>query len=379
MIYLDSAATSLPKPKAVIEAMSTACRRYGNPGRSGHKASLEAGQAIYNCRAALGQFLGVNDPFRIVFCSNCTDALNQAIKGMLHEGGHVVTTALEHNSVLRPLYTLKERLLITLSVVYPRSDGYIEPNDIAAEINPRTRLVVVTHASNVTGAVQRIGDIAAICTQRNVPLLVDSAQAIGCIPVNIQALGADMVAFPGHKGLLGPQGCGGLYIGAGCSPLPLREGGTGSSSLSLTQPMDLPDRYESGTAATPAIAGLWAGVTYVQKNLKSIMDIEERLTAQLWDGLKGIKGVTLYGPPPGKPRVGVVTFNIANLAATEAADRLSVENDIACRAGLHCAPLAHRFLGTQEIGAIRFSIGPFNSSADIHLAVKAVGKLSARG
>lgn len=376
MIYLDNAATSLPKPAIVPKAMAEACQHCGNPGRSGHAASLEAGSVLYACRVAMAGLLGVADPLTIVYCNNCTDALNQAIKGMLRPGDHAVTTALEHNSVLRPLYTLKDRLGITLTIIYPRADGYIDPTDIANAIQPNTRLVVTTQASNVTGAVQPVADIAAVCQRHRVPLLVDAAQSVGCMQVNIESIGADMVAFPGHKGLLGPQGTGALYIHPRCAPQPLREGGTGSSSLVLTQPTDMPDRYESGTAATPAIAGLWAGVRYVRENLDKLIDQEHRLTERLWEGLRAINGVTLYGPQPNQPRVGVITFTLKNMGSSEAADRLSVEYNIACRAGLHCAPLAHRFLGTQEIGAIRFGIGPFNTAAEIDAAVRAVSKIA---
>jgi cysteine desulfurase/selenocysteine lyase len=373
LIYLDNAATSLPKPKDVSKAMVLALERFGNPGRSGHKASLEAGRAMYACREELCGLFNTKDPFRYVFCSSCTDALNQAIKGMLPEGGHVVTTALEHNSVLRPLHTLKERGLVTLSVVYPRPDGYIAPEDIAREINPRTKLVAVNHASNVTGAVQPIEAIADICYRRGVPLLVDGAQSAGCFPVDLGLQGIDLFAFPGHKGLLGPQGSGALYIRESCAPLPLREGGTGSSSMVLTQPMDMPDRYESGTAPTPAIAGLLAGTRYVRRNFHAIVGTEKKLTEELWRGLGKIAGVSLYGPAPGAgPRVGVVTFNIGDMDASAVADRLWAEAGVACRAGLHCAPLAHRSLGTDRRGAIRLSIGPFNTPEDIRSAVKAV-------
>lgn len=376
MIYLDNAATSLPKPKSVARAVTLAVERFGNPGRSGHAASLDAGNAMMECRLALSRLFGVGDPFRLVFCSSCTDALNQAVKGMLPDGGHVVTTALEHNSVLRPLHTMKERGFVTLSIVSPRPDGYIAPEDIAREINARTRLVAVNHASNVTGALQPVADIASVCYRRGVPLLVDGAQSAGYAPVNLAIPGIDLFAFPGHKGLLGPQGCGGLYIRESCAPLPLREGGTGSSSLMLTQPQDMPDRYESGTAPAPAIAGLLAGTEYVRRRQKEIHTHEQALTAALWEGLRSVAGVTLYGPPPGSPRVGVVTFNIGDMDASLAADRLSDAFGIACRAGLHCAPLAHRFLGTAGRGALRFSVGPFNTFEDIRLAVRAVHRLA---
>lgn len=379
MVYLDNAATSMPKPRSVPRAAEMAIERFGNPGRSGHPASLEAGRAIYGCRQELCGLFNVKDPFRFVFCSSCTDALNQAIKGMLPDGGHVVTTALEHNSVLRPLHTLKERQLATLSIVFPRGDGYVAPEDIAREIRPVTKLVAVNHASNVTGAVQPIEAIADLCYRRGIPLLVDGAQSAGCLPVDLSAYGIDLFAFPGHKGLLGPQGSGALYIRESCAPLPLREGGTGSSSTMLTQPLDMPDRYESGTAPTPAIAGMLAGTNYVRQNFDNIIAIEKRLTEELWEGLKEIGGVALYGPEPGKPRVGVVTFNVGDLDASAVADRLSADYGVACRAGLHCAPLAHKFLGTDRRGAIRFSLGPFNTPEDIRWAVRAVYRISKKG
>lgn len=376
MIYLDNAATSMPKPKSVSRAVISAIEQYGNPGRSGHQASLDAGRAIYDCRAALASFFHADDPLRFIFCMNCTDALNQAIKGMLPEGGHVVTTALEHNSVLRPLHALKEQQLVGLTIIPPHADGYIEPNDIAREITPGTRLVVVTQASNVTGAVQPIEAIADICYRKAVPLLVDGAQSAGCMPVDLSVPGIDLFAFPGHKGLLGPQGSGALYIRDSCSPLPLREGGTGSASMLLTQPLDLPDRYESGTAPTPAIAGLHAGTQFVKANLRDILAVEKRRTEELWEGLNSINNVTLYGPAPDQPRVGVITFNIGSLDPSMAADALFAEYGIACRAGLHCAPLAHRFLGTGKRGAIRFSVGPFTTLEDVKAAVKAVYRIS---
>ncbi len=379
MIYLDNAATSMPKPKAVTRAVVSAIERCGNPGRSGHQASLDAGRAIFDCRVSLAKLFQAEDPMRFVFCMSCTDALNQAIKGMLPEGGHVVTTALEHNSVLRPLHTMKEKQFISLSIVSPHEDGFIEPADITREINTDTKLVVVSQASNVTGAVQPVEAIADVCYHKAVPLLVDGAQSAGCIPVCLSTPGIDLYAFPGHKGLLGPQGAGGLYIGESSAPIPLREGGTGSSSMLLTQPLDMPDRYESGTAPTPAIAGMHAGAEFVIKNLNQILAVEKKRTEDLWEGLSGINGVALYGPAPDKPRVGVITCNIGSLDPPVATDRLYAEYGIACRAGLHCAPLAHRFLGTDKRGAIRFSVGPFTTQEDVRAAIKAVRSIARHG
>ncbi len=379
MIYLDNAATSLPKPPAVARATAAAIQRYGNPGRSGHRASLEAGETIFACRQEMAALLGADDPLRFVFCANCTDALNEAIKGMLPDGGHVVLTALEHNSALRPLFTLEARGAVTLTVVQPRPDGYIDPDDYEAALRADTRLAVVNHASNVTGAVQPVLEFAARCYRKGVPILVDGAQSVGCVPLDLSQCHIDLLAFPGHKGLLGPQGSGALFVRSSCAPRPLREGGTGSASLLMTQPPDLPELYESGTQATPAIAGLAEGTRYVRRHFDAIVQREDTLTAELWEGLSSVGGVVLYGPPPGKPRVGVVSFNIADLDASACADWLSGERDIACRAGLHCAPLAHRFLGTAERGALRFSVGPFTTSEDIRAAVRAVHHLATKG
>lgn len=378
MIYFDNAATTWPKPKPVVQATARALATLGNPGRSGHKLAIDASMELYQCREALAGFLG-GQALDYAFCMSCTDALNQAIQGMATVNAHVITTALEHNSVLRPLNTLKLRGTLDYTVVSPRPDGYIYPEDIAAAILPSTTLVIVNHASNVTGAVQDVASIGDLCKRRGIPLLVDAAQSVGYVSIDVTHIGAEMVAFPGHKGLLGPQGCGGLYLAPGCRPEPLRQGGTGSMSMELVQPWEMPDRYESGTPPTPAICGMHKGIEIMREKSAVIWQREVELTAQLYEGLAKLPHVTVYGPPPSRPRVGVVSFNVADLDASAVADVLYTRYDIASRAGLHCAPLAHRFLGTQQRGAVRFSLGPYNTAAEVSEAVKAVQTLSSKG
>lgn len=378
MIYLDNAATTWPKPEAAAQAAAQAIARLGNPGRSGHALALNASRAVYACREKLASFFG-GDALDYVFGMSCTDMLCQAIYGMAEPGCHIVTTCWEHNSVLRPLQHLAARQGCTYTVVCGSPDGYISAEDIAAALRPDTSLVIVNHAGNVTGAVQPVADIAALCRRRGLPLLVDGAQSARYVPIDLPGWGIDLFAFPGHKGLLGPQGCGGLYLAPGCRPEPLRRGGTGSMSLELEQPWEMPDRYESGTPPTPAICGLGAALDTLQSSFSRIRKREAALTEQLWRGLRAVPSVTLYGPPPERPRVGVISFNIGDLPASSAADALWQRSEIACRAGLHCAPLAHRALGTQDRGAVRFSVGPYHTSAQMDEAIKAVAALGKSG
>ena len=374
VIYLDNAATSFPKAPQVAAAMSDALTQAGaNPGRSGHRLSLAAGRIVWSCREQLADFLGVEDPSRIVFCQNCTDALNTAIHGFVQRGDHVVSTLLEHNSVLRPLSELARMGVITLTLVRPGVDGRVTPETALSAITPRTRLMVLTHASNVTGVVQDVRRIAGVCRRRNVTLLVDAAQSLGHVPVSPAALGADMLAFPGHKGLLGPHGTGGLYIREGLSVYPLRQGGTGSVSESMFQPDDMPDRFESGTLNLPGIAGLSAGIRFVRQHREEIESHHRALCARLTGGLRQIPGVRLYSPPGSL----LAAFNVEGMASGEVADALNADN-VAVRGGLHCAPGAHQLLGTLETGAVRASPGPFNTERDVDLLLTSVERIAAR-
>ncbi len=377
MIYLDNAATSWPKPSGVGKTMQEALARCGNPGRSGHRMSLDAGRILLGCREALAQLLHVADPLSVLFCLNCTDGLNIAIKGLLPKGGHVVTTALEHNAVLRPLGTLRQRGLVEFDPAPFNRSGQVTPSALEALIRPDTRLAVVTHVSNVTGMVQPLEEIIPMFHRHGIPVVVDGAQSAGHIPLDLDRLGADAYVTAGHKGLLGPQGVGIMVLSSNCRPLTLREGGTGSASLELTQPQELPDRYECGTAATPAIAGLWSAVEFLQRFETVLMAQEQRLRAQLLEGLSAIDHVRLLTPTdPALPGVGVVSFTLGDMDSSAVGDYLEQRYMIACRPGLHCAPLVHRAMGTAQNGAIRFSIGAFTTEREIQRAVAAVAALA---
>ncbi len=378
-IYFDNAATSHPKPPAVLEAVRRAMTDFNaNPGRSGHPAALQAARAVLDGREKLAALLRAPDALRIVHCFNCTDALNLAIKGSLHAGDHVIASQLEHNSVLRPLAALAARGRISLTLVPPRPDGFVDPADVRAALTDRTALIVCTHASNVTGAIQPVAAIGQVAKAAGVRYLIDGAQALGAMPVDVGALGCDLYAFPGHKSLLGPQGTGGLWIRAGVALAPLREGGTGSSSDKLAQPEELPERYESGTVNLPGIAGLAAGCTYVSGRLSQIMAHERELSQALWEGLAAMEGVTLYSPRREADRAGIVCFNLGDLSSSEAADALS-RRGIAVRGGLHCAPGAHRFLGTLRRGAVRLSVGHTNTFGEAEAFLKAVSEIMRGG
>ena len=375
-IYFDNAATSHPKPPEVIRAVVRAMTEINaNPGRSGHSAALAAARQVLRTRESLAELLHAPDAMSIVHCFNCTDALNLAIKGSLRAGDHVVATRLEHNSVLRVLGELARRERISLTLVSPRPDGFIDPEDIVAALTPRTSMIICTHASNVTGAIQPVAAVGREARQRGIRFLIDGAQALGALPVNVEALNCDLYAFPGHKSLLGPQGTGGLYIRPGIRLIPLREGGTGSSSESMLQPEELPERYESGTVNLPGIAGLGAGCAHVREHLSRIMMHERELNDALIQGLAKIPGVTLYSPAEEAARAGIVCFNVGDLSSSQAADALA-RREIAVRGGLHCAPGAHSFLGTLRRGAVRASVGPENSIDEVESFLKAVTAIS---
>lgn len=374
-IYFDNAATSSPKPQAVWEEMQRALTQYNaNPGRSGHAAALQAARCVYDARKKLAQLMHADEGSCIAFCFNCTDALNLAIKGILHRGDHVISTMLEHNSVLRPLSEMSSRSHIALTLVSPRPDGMVDAGDIERAIRKNTRLIVVTHASNVTGAIQPVAAIGEIARRHGVRYLIDGAQALGAMPVDVNKLGCDMYAFPGHKSLLGPQGTGGLYIRGGLSLAPLREGGTGTDSDSMLQPSDPPEKYESGTLNLPGIAGLLKGAEYVQENLSRIMMHERELVSALYEGLKKTSEAILYSPCEEAARSGIVSFNLGDMTSSEIADALS-RRGIAVRGGLHCAPGAHRVLGTLRRGVVRASVGHASSFDEVEQFLSAIREI----
>jgi len=377
MIYLDNAATSWPKPESVYLAVEKAMREWGgNPGRSGHKMSLQAGKAIEETRHLLARLFNAPQPERIIFTLNTTDGINLAMKGLLVPGDHVITGSMEHNAVARPLESLKAKGIEVTKVPVSPLWG-INPADIAKAVQKNTRMVVLNHASNVTGTVNPIAEIGAFCREQGLVFLVDAAQTAGVLPIDVQKMNIDLLAFPGHKGLLGPQGTGGLVISPAISLQPLKEGGTGSDSKSLFQPEQSPDRYESGTANTPGIAGLGAGVRFIlEEGLEKIRGKERCLTERLFSGLQNIPGAVIYGPPAGEERTAVVSLNLEGLDALEAAVILDQAFDIAVRAGLHCAPDAHATLGTLEKGTIRLSPGYFNTEKDIDAVVAALAAIA---
>ena len=372
MIYLDNAATSFPKPPEVIRAAAGVMEKIGgNPGRGGHAGALAGGRILENCRELAAQYLGVSTPERIIFCLNCTDALNIALRGTLHAGDEVLVSHAEHNAVMRPLMEYHDAGKIKVTMLPPDPLGILRPETVAAAIGPRTALCVLCHASNVTGVIQPAREIAAACHAQGVPLLLDAAQTAGTEALS--AIGADMIAMPGHKGLLGPMGTGLLYVGPGLLPRPLRAGGTGSASESMRQPAMLPDRLESGTANLPGIAGLCQGIKFVLRHRAAIREYEQILAARLRAGLRNIPGVTVYGGGEGTPCTGTVSFNIGEMDSGEAADWLN-EEKICVRGGLHCAPAIHAYLGTS--GAVRASLGPYNTEREVDALLKSVEAMS---
>lgn len=375
-IYFDNAATSHPKPQCVLDAVQRALTIFNaNPGRSGHRAALEAGRTVQQTREQIQRFISAEDPSCMVFTFNCTDSLNLAIKGSLNYGDHVITTMLEHNSVLRPLHELADRGRIGVTLVPPRPDGFVDPDDIRAAIRSNTHLIICTHASNVTGAIQPIAAIGQLAREYGIRYLIDGAQALGVVPVSMRALNCSLYAFPGHKSLLGPQGTGGLYIRPGTGLRPIREGGTGTASDSMLQPKEAPERYESGTVNLPGIAGLGEGCRYVGERLSQIMSHERELTQALYDGLSKIDGVILYSPSEEAARAGIVSFNVGDLTSSQTADLLA-RSDIAVRGGLHCAPGAHRILGTLRRGVVRASVGHANTLDEVEQFLRTVRKFS---
>ena len=375
MIYLDNAATTFPKPEEVYKSIDDCMRNYGaNPGRSGHKLALKAGRGIYETRELICKLFNIENPMRVTFTQNATDALNLGIKGILKQGDHVITTSMEHNSVIRPIISLEEKG-VTNTIVQCDLNGNLDINKLDEAIKENTKLIVVSHSSNVTGNIVDIKTIGDLCKKKNITFLVDAAQTAGVIDINVGEENIDLLAFPGHKGLLGPQGTGGLYIREGIDIMHMKEGGTGSKSELLTQPIIVPDRYESGTPNTPGIIGLGAGVKYVLENIEKIREHEQHMTDYMLKRLEEIEKITVYGNSRDVKRSAVISINIEDIDSSEVSYILDEVYDIAVRSGLHCAPLAHKTIGTIRQGTVRFSFGPFTTKKDIDNAIVALKEI----
>lgn len=376
MIYLDNAATTWQKPPGVEKAVVETLReKAANPGRGSHRLSLSAGRVVYHTRGLLAELFNVRDPSRVVLTLNCTEALNLALLGFLKPGDHVVTSSMEHNSVVRPLKAL-ESTGVSYTAVPCNQRGELDPAGLEQALQPNTRLIALTHASNVTGTLMPVAEAGIIARRHNLAFLVDAAQTAGVFPIDAEDLNIDLLAFPGHKGLYGPTGTGGLFVREGISLVPLRYGGTGSQSESEEQPEIMPEMCESGTVNTIGIAGLGAGIEFLlEQGLDRIREHETALLEQLRAGLAAIPGMTIYGPG-GQPQAPVLSVNIRGNESNEVAFLLDRIHSIAVRSGLHCAALAHRTLGTTKQGTVRFGISYFNTAEEIQQAVRAMEELS---
>jgi cysteine desulfurase/selenocysteine lyase len=383
VIYFDNAATSWPKPPAVAETMMRYMNEIGaNPGRAGHRLAVEAARIVYTARVSVAELFNAADPLHVVFGANATEALNLALNGLLRPGGHVVTSSMEHNSVMRPLRFLEKRG-VKLTVVSCSPEGMLDPADLEAAIRADTRMIVLNHASNVTGTLLPIAEIGRIARKHDILLMVDAAQTAGAYPIDVQADAIDLLAFTGHKSLFGPMGTGGLVIGERVDTkqiIPLKRGGTGSRSEYEEQPEFLPDKLESGTLNAIGLAGLTAGIRWVQeKGVRQVRTHELALTALLLEKLALIHGVTIYGPPKASSRVATVSFTINHLQNSEVGLRLDEEYSIMCRVGLHCSPAAHQTIGTFPAGTVRFGLGALNTESEVSVAIEAVASLSKEG
>ncbi|MEF2969210.1 aminotransferase class V-fold PLP-dependent enzyme [Paenibacillus sp. M1] len=373
-IYLDHAATSWPKPAGVGEAMLDILNGpSANSGRGSYGMALKAGRTLFQTRMLLARLFHIENPNDIVFTSNTTEALNLAIKGCLKPGDHVIATMVEHNSVRRPLEYLKRTRGISVDYIDIGPRGDIDLTNLRKTFRPETRLVVCSHSSNLLGSILPVKEIARMAHEHEALMLVDAAQTAGGYPIDVRELGVDLMAFPGHKGLLGPQGTGGLYIHPDVDLEPLMHGGTGSQSEALEMPTVRPDRYEAGTLNTVGIAGLGAGVSEVlERGVDEIYRHEWALTQHLMEGLGGTKGLHLLGPEPGQPRTGIVAFTVQGLDASEVAFQLDRKYGIAVRAGYHCTPLGHMTAGTVQGGAVRASVGYTTTYGDADALITAI-------
>ena len=377
MIYLDNAATTIRKPDVVIQAVTEALSTMGNAGRGSHNASLDASRIIYDTRERLAQFFHAENPMQVVFTMNSTESLNIAIKGILEAGDHAITTALEHNSVLRPLYEMEEKG-VELTIIPADRQGCIDYADFEKNIKKNTKAIVCTHGSNLTGNVVDIRKVGEIAKRHGILFVVDASQTAGVFPINVQEMHIDILCFTGHKGLLGPQGTGGMVVKEGLQVKPLLSGGSGVQTYSKTHPAQMPTALEAGTLNAHGLAGLRAAIGYLQETgLDAIRKKEQALMRRFYEGVKEMDGITVYGDFSGQERCAIVTLNIRDYDSSEVSDALAMQYGISTRPGAHCAPLMHQALGTVEQGAVRFSFAHFNTEEEVDAAIQAVRELAA--
>ena len=376
MIYLDNAATTMKKPQCVIDAVVAAMSHMGNAGRGATSAALDASRVIYDTREKLSDLFNLQTPSRVAFTCNSTESLNTAIKGILSSGDHAITTALEHNSVLRPLYDLQAKGM-ELSIVDCDENGNIDYNDFEKLIKENTKAIVCTHVSNLVGNVLDVKKIGSIAKKHNLIFIVDASQSAGVFNIDMQDMNIDILCFTGHKGLLGPQGTGGICVREGIDVRPLKVGGSGVNTFSKEQPVEMPTHLEAGTLNGHAIAGLNAALDYLkEEGIDNIQKREEELMFRFYNGIKDIKDIKIFGNFENK-RAAIVTFNVGDIDSAAFSDELSFAYDISTRAGAHCAPLMHKAMNTVEQGAVRFSFSHYNTEEEIDTAIKAVKEIAA--
>ena len=376
MIYMDNAATTMHKPQAVIDAVIAAMSSMGNAGRGANEASLSASRVIYDTRDKLCQFFGAENPRQIVFTNNSTESLNIAIKGLLNPGDHVITTMLEHNSVLRPLYEM-EKKGVKLTIIRSNEKGTFDLKDMEDAICPETKMVICTNGSNLTGNYIDIEKVGEMAHKHGLLFVVDASQTAGVFPIDVQRMQIDVLCFTGHKGLLGPQGIGGMYVREGLAVRPLKCGGSGVQTYSKTHPAEMPTALEAGTLNGHGIAGLGAAVDYLNETgIDVVREKEQRLMRKFYEGVKEIPDVKVYGDFSTFDRCAIVALNIGDFDSSEVSDALLTEYGISTRPGGHCAPLMHEALGTVEQGAVRFSFCHYNTDEEVEAAVRAVRELA---
>ena len=375
MIYLDNAATTLHKPEGVAEAMTVALMSLGNSGRGAHEATLDASRMIYSTREKLAAMFHISDPMRIAFTCNATESLNVAIQGVLKPGEHVITSVCEHNSVLRPIYRIAEQG-VTYSMLPADEKGVMQYDQLPRLLKKETKAIVITHASNLTGNVTDLRKVSDFAKENGLILIVDASQTAGCIPMDVQELGIDVLCFTGHKGLMGPQGTGGIYVREGLRIAPLKVGGSGVKSFDKEHPDTMPTALEAGTLNGPGIAGLGASLSWLLKQgVEQIHEKELALAKRFLKGVTEIPDITVYGDTDAQMRTAIVSLNLGDVDSAEVSDWLWEDYGIAVRAGAHCAPLMHKTLGTEQQGAVRFSFSCFNTEEEVDTVIQALKEL----